>query len=479
MIKLKKLTKVVNKMQKAPIIERIVDYLNTNPISCHTPGHKGGQIIPPLLKEKWPPEVWQYDVTELMNLDNLHYPTGCIKEAQNNIADLANAKASYFLVNGTSVGIQAAILALGYNSPIFVPRNVHKSVYNAIILANAQPIYLPIAFDENIGIPLGLNVEVLKKYINKYPQCKTIVITNPTYQGISCNIQELVELALAKGLKIICDEAHGSHFLFHNELPPSALSLGAHIVVQSWHKTLPVLTQASILHLGQNYSGPDISQYLNLLQTTSPSYLLMASLDSCQAFLRAEIKDILALAIKKIGSFKERISLLENLELYKTKGNQQMDPFKICLSSPKVSGFELAKLLREKYQIYAELAEENFCLLLLGIVIEDGTLHKLEEGLIEINRYLDDLPNSYAPIARDKMIIPTTKMHLREAFFSSKEKVSLDSALGRICGDYIIEYPPGVPLLVPGEVIDESILNILIKRDGKYKIDDEIIVVLE
>jgi len=466
-------------MQKAPIIERIVDYLNTNPISCHTPGHKGGQFIPPPLNGKWPREVWQYDVTEIVNLDNLHYPTGCIKEAQNNIADLVNAKASYFLVNGTSVGIQAAILALAYNSPIFVPRNVHKSIYNAIVLANAEPIYLPIAFDENIGIPLGLEVEILKKYIKKHPQCKTIVITNPTYQGISYKIQEIVDLALANGFKIICDEAHGSHFFLHSELPPSALSLGAHIVVQSWHKTLPVLTQASILHLGHNYTGPDIAHYLNLLQTTSPSYLLMASLDSCQAFLRAEAKDILTLAVKKIRSYQERISLLDNLELYKTKNNLQMDPFKLCLSSPKVSGLELAKLLREKYQIYAEMAEENYCLLLLGIVINDMTMYKLEESLIDLNGYLDDLPKSYKPTTRDKILIPTAKMLLREAFFSTKEKVSLDSALGRICGDYIIKYPPGIPLLVPGEVIDESVLNILKKPGEGHKIEDHITVVQE
>jgi len=466
-------------MQKAPIIKSIVEYLNTNPISYHTPGHKGGQIVPPQLKEKWPLGVWQYDVTEIKNLDNLHHPTGCIKEAQNNIADLANAQASYLLVNGTSVGIQAAILALGYNSLIFVPRNVHKSIYSAIVLANAEPIYLPIAFDEKIGIPLGLKVEVLKKYIKKYPQCKTIVITNPTYQGISYNIQELVDLALANGLKIICDEAHGSHFLFHSELPPSALSLGAHIVVQSWHKTLPVLTQASILHLGQNYTGPDFSLYLNLLQTTSPSYLLLASLDSCQTFLREEAKDIFALAIKKIGSFKERIFHLENLELYKTKADQQMDIFKLCLCSPKASGLELAKLLREKYQIYAELAEENYCLLLLGIVIDDLTMNKLEESLIDLNRYLEDLTNCYAPIAQDKILIPATKIPLREAFFSSKEKVSLDSAFGRVCGDYIVKYPPGIPLLVPGEVIDERVLNILKKQGEKYNIRDQIIVVLE
>lgn len=466
-------------MKKAPIVENLLEYQKTNPYSAHTPGHKGGRVIPPLLQEKWPPEIWRYDVTEITNLDNLHYPMGCIKEAQKRAAQVYNAQASYFLVNGTSVGIHAAILALAYNCQIFVPRNVHKAVYNGLILANAEPIYLPVVIDHDLGFPLGIEPEVLVEWIKKYPRCKTLMLTHPTYQGVSYKIEEIISLALAHGLQVIVDEAHGSHLAWHRELPPAALSLGAHIVVQSWHKTLPVLTQASVLHVGQKYAGPELSLYLNMLQTTSPSYLLLASLDSCQAFLAEGIHGLIEEKIIKIKAFQQKISSLNNIEVYQGRYPVKIDHFKLCLKSTKASGHWLARVLREKYSIYAELEEEKYCLLLLSVVGDEDFLAKLTEALIAIDRGLANISELSFSEEVHQTQIPQAKMLIREAFFAPKEKVSLADSLGRIAGDFIIKYPPGIPLIAPGEVIDERIQEILKNKIFQDKIKDGLLVIKE
>ncbi|MGI6225966.1 MAG: aminotransferase class I/II-fold pyridoxal phosphate-dependent enzyme [Peptococcales bacterium] len=466
-------------MSKTPIINSIHKHLSKRPYSTHTPGHKGGQIIPTALREKWPQEMWQYDLTEIDGLDNLHDPSGCIKDAQKLTAQLYNAQASYFLVNGTSVGIQAAIMALAYNSPIFVPRNVHKSIYNGLILANAEPIYLPVTYDETLGCPLGIEPEDLELWIKKYPQCKTIILTHPTYQGISYKFQEVISVAHANNLQIIVDEAHGSHLAFHPDLPLAALSLGAHIVIQSWHKTLPVLTQASVLHIGHNYSGPSITQFLNMLQTTSPSYLLLASLDACQAFLAEYKIEQIAETINNIESLKKKVASLRNLSIYSQKNNCQFDPYKICLTSNKTSGYHLAELLQKRYDIYIELAEERYCLILLGIINSQDFIQKLLRVLIDIDKSLEELPVFSFTKEKNPQIIPKTVVRLQEAFFRPKEKLDIDKALGKVAGDFLIKYPPGVPLLVPGEIIDQRIIAILKKDIEKFKIEDGIFVLNE
>lgn len=467
-------------MKKAPIIENLINYRNNLPFSGHTPGHKNGQIIPPQLKKIWPEEIWHYDLTEVENMDNLHNPTGCIQEAQKLTAELFNARSSYFLVNGTSVGIQAAILALAYQSPIFVPRNVHKSVYNGLILANAQPIYLPVTYEENWGFPLGIEPEVLKEWIEKYPHCKTLILTQPTYQGISYKMESIMSLALQHGLRVIVDEAHGSHFRFHEDLPSPALSLGAQIVIQSWHKTLPVMTQASVLHTGQNYTGPDILQYLSLLHTTSPSYLLLASLDGCRDFLATEVSPLIVDKIEKVKKLLKKLSSLKNINIFEAPlQGIKADPFKLCLNSPKASGYQLAEFLRERFGIYVELAEERYCLIILGIVDDQRFLDRLTQALITLDIDLEgSSPYPFSKIGMDSAGA-RTKMLIREAFFRPKEQVSLEKALGRLSGDFLIKYPPGIPLVVPGEVIDEPILEILKNNISQYKIEDGITVVKE
>jgi len=452
------------KMNNIPIIKNLKKYILKQPISFHTPGHKGGQIIPDELAEIWPAEIWKYDVTEIFKLDNLHLPEGCIKEAQQITAGVFGAKSTYFLVNGSSVGLQAALLGICQNKQIFVPRHAHKSIYNGVILADAEPIYLPISYNEELGIPLGVEPQILEGYIAKYLECKAIILPNPTYQGISYKIKENIALAKEKGLQIIIDEAHGSHFCFHQSLPPSGLSMGADIVIQSWHKTLPALTQASVLHLGKGYIGPDISVFINMLQTTSPSYLLLASLDACRSLMQKQGFVLLEDTINKIINLKKEVLTLKTLKInYNVK--EPMDTLKLCISSNKINGYQLAEILREKYQIYVELAEENYCLLIVGISASKELILKLKKALFEIDYLCYHFPERKYNRILSYSRIPERIMSPKKAFFAEKEVVAFNEAAGRVSADYIIKYPPGIPLVVPGEMMDKKILELL-QREG-------------
>lgn len=462
-------------MKNEAIIKCLKKHIEVNPISFHTPGHKNGSFIPrgiPLEISK----AWKYDITEIAGLDNLHNPQGCIKEAQEEAAKLFKAKSSHFLVNGSSLGIHSAIMALSHDSYIFVPRNVHKSVYNAIILANAIPIYLPVTLDKKTGVALGVELEVFKQYIRDYPQCKVVILANPNYQGISYKIKEIIYLAKLSGLKVIIDEAHGSHFSFHPALPSSGLELRADIVIQSWHKTLPVLTQASVLHEGLDFDGPDMGLFINMFQTTSPSYLLLAALDTCRAFLAEEGYQVCKESYQKIAKFKKQVKKLKSFSI-NFEQEQFQDFLKLNLSSEFFSGVELDEILRREYALFAELSEENYILFILSLKAEDSDLSKLLDALTQIDKRAkekdlkvrDNPKNIYN-------IIPHQAMSPRQAFFGKKKSVPLDSAQDRICGEYILKYPPGIPLMVPGEIINDEIVKIL-KNDRAFKDKEEIIII--
>ena len=450
----------MGKKEKATLIENLKKHINLKPLSFHTPGHKNGEIIPAALQNLWPQEIWKSDLTEIGNLDNLHAPQGCLKEAQRRAAQLVGAKKTYFLVNGSSVGLHAALLALSYQKQIFVPRHVHKAVYNGIILAGAQPISLPVTLDKDLGIPLGIEPEVLEKYIHLYPECKLLILPNPTYQGISYKIKETVQLAKERGLTVILDEAHGSHFFLHPDFPEDGLSLGADLVIQSWHKTLPALTQAAVLHVNRNYKGPDPGDFLRMLQTTSPSYLLLASLDGCRSWLEDVGDTLPAKTITQICAFKQEMQDLKNIRII-SFSQGEVDPLKMCLSSNKVSGYGLADFLSENYHIYVELAEVEYCLLIFGLDIPNNQLQLLGKALREIDKSLEPLPEREKTRFGQESLLPLSLLSPQKAVYAPKEVVSVEKALGRICGEYIVKYPPGVPLVIPGEVISEAVINIL------------------
>ena len=284
--------------------QRMQNLHRQNPVSGHTPGHKNGLFLPASLQNAWGSTFAAYDFTELDGLDNLHFSSDCIAQSQHQAAEIFGAGQCFYLVNGTTAGLQAAIMAACSNRQVFVPRHVHRSVYHSLLLAHAQPVYLPLELDEATSLPVGISTEVLQQYIERYPDCKNLILVNPTYQGITANNVQCVELAKQHGLTVIVDEAHGAHLGFHPAWPESSVTQGADIVIQSMHKTLPCLTQTALLHIcSDRVSCVEIASWLSIFQTSSPSYVLMGSMSYCIHLLQEQGKEYFNSYIKKLEHF--------------------------------------------------------------------------------------------------------------------------------------------------------------------------------
>ncbi len=435
-------------------------------VSYHTPGHKNGRLAPEALKNLWGQSFWQYDLTEIDSLDNLHFASGCIRESQRQAAAIWHVKETYYLINGTTVGLQAAIMACCRGQKVFVPRHVHRSIYHSLILAQAEPIYLPIALDDELSLPLGVAAETLADYIRRYPEVKTLLMVNPTYQGLTWENEKLIKLAKASGLTVIVDEAHGAHLHFSPQLPMSMLDLGADLVVQSWHKMLPVMTQGSVLHAGYDYQGVELAPILSLLQSTSPSYLLMASLEAGSIFMGQEGAEMIAQSLHELTVFFQKLACLNTIKrFYRSEYGQ--DPFKLYLVSSKYSGAELAELLRERFRIYVEMNDSVGVLLILPLKVNQDELESLYAALVAI----DEASSLLADVALSPTFysrsIPQQAVSLAEAFYRTKQFLPIQSAVGKVCGQFLLKYPPGIPLAVPGERIDDNILALWLANEGK------------
>ena len=449
--------------------QRMEQLHRKNPVSGHTPGHKNGIFLPQLLQTAWGSTFASYDFTELDGLDNLHFSTDCIARSQQQAAEIFGAGQCFYLVNGTTAGLQASIMAACSNKTVFVPRHVHRSVYHSLLLAHAKPVYLPLELDEDTSLPLGISAETLKTYIEAYPDCKNLILVNPTYQGITANNVECVQLAKAHGLTVIVDEAHGSHLHFHNDLPSSLLDAGADLVVQSWHKTLPVLTQGSALLVNKNYRGTSPEHFLSLLQTTSPSYLIMASLEAGSIYMGTDSHSHIQNALQAVYSLHSRIEkTLDTLHvLWKPEWKQ--DPFKLYITSDILSGAEMDEYLRVNHAIYSEMQDNHGILFILPVQTDTAWCETLYNALLALdahsttqNRTIDTAPSA-SFYCRE---IPEAVYPLQDAFYTEKASVLLRDAVNRIAGQFILRYPPGIPLLVPGERITQEILDLWTAAGG-------------
>ena len=446
--------------------ERMQQLHNQTPMSGHTPGHKSGAFLPEALQTAWGNTFAAYDFTELPGLDNLHFAEDCIADSQRQAAEIFGAKECYYLVNGTTAGLQAAIMATCSNKQVFVPRHVHRSIYHSLILAQAEPIYLPLILDEATGLPLGISTTVLEDYIAQYPDCKNLILVNPTYQGITANNVECVEIAKANGLTVIVDEAHGSHLHFHDALPKSLLDVGADLVVQSWHKTLPVLTQGSALLVGHGYSGLSPEPFLSVLQTTSPSYLIMASLEAGNIYMGTDGHKHIDSSLKTILTLHSRITdELSTLSvLWKEEWHQ--DPFKLYITSAHLSGAEMDEYLREQFAIYSEMHDNNGILFILPIKTTPEWTNQLFIALKALDQYssgkapCNPIPSFYCNT------IPEQVLPLRDAFYAPKTNLPWRDAAGKIAGQFILRYPPGIPMVVPGERITDEIVQLWLAAGG-------------
>ncbi|NLY49494.1 MAG: decarboxylase [Firmicutes bacterium] len=457
----------MQRQRKAPLWAALLDHVQSQYDSFHVPGHKGGAGIPPELLTAWGRSVFSFDLTELPDLDNLHAPEGAILQAETLAAELYRARATFFLVGGTSSGLVAALLSSTRpGDKVLIPRHAHRAVLSACILGDLNPVFYSVRVNKEWGLPGGWDEANAELLIRQNPSARALVLVHPTYHGLVGQTRRLIAAAHAAGLTVIADEAHGPHFYFHEGLPEGALELGADLVAQSVHKLLGSLTQSSWLHLAGPVPEPSrVREGLRWLESSSPSYLLLASLDLArrQAALtgHGDWEQTLELA-RGLREGIGRVDGIQCLDARAWPGVTAQDPTKLTLNvrSLGLSGREAAAFLRETHGIQVELADAYNLLFVLTPA----------DSLVKGQRLLDALTDlvcyqggSRCPLALDLPDLPEPRVRLspRSAVFAAKRKLALEVACGRVAAQAVVPYPPGVPLLWPGEEIGPEVVEVV------------------
>lgn len=457
---------------KAPLYEALLNYEKEGKISFHVPGHKDGKDFDKEGQQRFAP-LLSIDGTEVNGLDDLHHPTGAIKEAQCLAAEAFGADWSFFLVGGSTAGnLATAFSIVKPGDQILVQRNSHKSIFHGLMLAGAIPVYMSPELHEESGIPLGISPHVVKEGLTRFPEVKAVWITSPNYYGIGMDIREIAKITREKGIPLLVDEAHGAHFGQVPDLPPSALQCGADLVVQSTHKMLSSMTMSSMLHgKGRLISRERISLYLSILQSSSPSYPLMASLDLARRYLYKGGRKEIAQGIHLLQNKKDELQRrLKNSMIFILPGNSQFlqDPFKWVVSTTKgqLTGYELLDYLESRGCV-AEMADTRQVVLALSPGIRENEIDQFIKVVLKLDQELSSIDNKkqqeWAPMP-EQWVQPV--LSLREALDSSRIQVPIKECAGRICGEMIIPYPPGVPFILPGEIIKkEQIQRLLFMKE--------------
>jgi len=453
-----------------PLYRAVRQYSRSNPIPFHMPGHKLGKGIPDEFLEN----LEMLDVTEINGTDNLHHPEGAIKEAQVLAAEAFGADKTYFLVNGSSCGIMAAILTLCRpGDKIIVGRDCHKSVINGIILAGAHPVYVKPEFDNNFGISTVTAPSAIEEALGRHPDATGVFITRPNYYGICSDIKEIARIVHHKGKVLVVDEAHGAHLNFSDKLPGSSIRLGADICIQSAHKTLPAFTQGAYLHVRSPYVDLEkLESNLRILQTSSPSYIIMVMLDIAREIMAKSGEKLIDNLLHEIKDFRERIVRLKNVEMYSNNDifNGEYDETRIVLNFKKsgITGFDVDRILRKEYNIQIEMADFYNAVCIATVADRKEDFEKLCCAVSEISARFAGNPPLPDNIIKEFEIAPLI-IDPKEAVLNEGEAVPLDRAVGRICRSVVTPYPPGVPVVCPGEMITENTVEriyIILKAGG-------------
>ncbi|MEB3309571.1 MAG: aminotransferase class I/II-fold pyridoxal phosphate-dependent enzyme [Snowella sp.] len=457
----------MTKQQETPIIAALRS-LMSQPDSCfYAPGHKRGQGISRSLAALLGHRIFQADLPELPELDNLFAPSGVIEQSQQLAAELWGADHTWFLVNGTSCGMIAAILATcGFGDKIILPRNSHQSAIAGLILSGATPLFIEPAYNPQWDLAYGITPASLEKLLRKYTDTKAVLLLYPTYHGVGADIEAIADLTHRYQIPLIVDEAHGSHFSFHPDFPPSALQSGADISIQSTHKTLGALSQASMLHLrGTRISPQRISKALSLVQSTSPSYLLLASLDGARQQMALEGQALLTRTLNLAKIARDRLSQLAGIQVLTATepelGFRWLDPTRLTIDVSRwgLTGFEVDEILRQAFQVTAELPT----LRQLSFIISLGNTQLDIDQLCQAFTILSDRYTVSSRNSLDLPALPPSQLACspREAYFAPTETVLIKDACDRVSAELICPYPPGIPVLIPGEIITQEALDYL------------------
>ena len=410
-------------------------------------------------------DAYGIDITEIVGYDNLYEAEGMLKDAMERAAKVYGAEETFFLVNGSTVGILSAITAVTKRGErILVARNCHKAVFHAIELRELQVVYLHPEYVSDWDMPGTICVEEVKDQLEKYPDCKAVVITSPTYEGLVSDVEAIAELVHEKGIPLIVDEAHGAHLVFDERFPKSALACGADVVIQSMHKTLPSFTQTALIHMKKGYvDTARIKEYIGYYQTSSPSYLFMAGMDYCIGQIEEKGSRLWDSFFVMREEFLEKMAMLKYIRIL--QGN---DPCKLVISvkGTSLSGNELQKILLKKYHIQFEMAAETY---VLGIVTMCDTkegFDRLAEALLEIDAELSHVNTNEVPFTANTFpedIVYT----LAEVKEKETEEIPLEKSVGKVCASYVNLYPPGIPLFLPGEKIAEEHIALIERYQKK------------
>jgi arginine decarboxylase len=457
--------------KRAPLFEAIRDYIGKDMSAYHTPGHKQGKGISQEFLDLVGINVFKMDLCELPEVDNLHDAVGVIKEAQELAASAYSADRSFFLVNGSTTGNNVMVMTVcDPGDKIIIPRNIHKSALGGIILSGAIPVYVPAMWDEELGISHGIDIEKLEEALINHPDVKGVLVVNPTYYGITTDLKKVVDLVHKYNRPILVDEAHGAHFHFHEGLPDSALKAGADMVVQSTHKILTSMTQSSMLHIREGRVNiKRAKNVLQLLHSTSPSYVLMASLDVARRQMVLHGRELLDRTINLAEDARIRLNKIPGVScLGREKcgrfGIYDLDVTKLVInfSGLGISGFHALDVLNERYNIQSEMATLYNVLELVTIGNDQRDLDRLVAA-VEDMVVRDDYEKDMRVESRVPPIppIPRAAMSPREAFFATTEKVPFANSIGRTCAEIVSPYPPGIPILAPGEEITQTIVDYL------------------
>ena len=449
--------------EDAPLKDALEWYRESRIVPFDVPGHKQGRGNPDLT-EFLGQRTMSIDVNSMPALDNLIHPTGVIRDAEILAAQAFGAAASFFMVNGTSAAVQAMVMTCcGEGDKIIMPRNVHRSSINSLILSGAIPVYVNPDTDNRLGIPLGMAVADVRAAIERHPDAKAVLVNNPTYYGVCPNLPAIVSLAHANDMKVLCDEAHGTHLYFGDNLPINAITAGADMASVSVHKTGGSLTQSSLLLLGDDISPGLTRQVINLTQTTSASYLLMASLDIARRNLALHGREIFARVTQYAQYAREQVNEIGGYyaigsEICNGDSFYSFDTTKLTVHTRAIglTGIEVADKLRLDYGIQVEFGDTGNFLAIISVGDRPRDLERLISALTEIRRGADGDP---ADMLFHEYIEPQMVVPPRQAYYTNKRTVPLDQALNEVAGEFVMCYPPGIPILAPGERITSDALD--------------------
>lgn len=436
------------------LLEALKKYADSDYLPMHMPGHKRctGEIGDPYF----------IDITEIEGFDNLHHAEGILLRAQERAAALYHSEETHYLVNGSTAGILAAVSGCtDFGGKLLMARNCHKSVYHAALLRGLQTVYLYPQSTGEMGINGVILPEDVENALSGGTDIQAVVITSPTYDGIVSDVECIAKIVHAFGIPLIVDEAHGAHFPFCDHFPKDSINCKADVVIHSLHKTLPALTQTALIH----FNGPLIDRerlcrYLTVYQTSSPSYVLMAGLDECVRWI-SENGEIFGKFAQELEKLRADLRGMRHLKLLET---DEMDPSKILISVRETGmhGRELAERLREAYHIETEMACGTYVCALTSAADTRDCLERLKEALFAVDRTLDEQKKASGgkkAAVSDEVIRTRSVCTLLEAENEEMIRLHLPEAGGRISGDFVTLYPPGIPILTPGEVITEAIVR--------------------